>query len=215
MTAANPLRLTTVPFAGFYESWHDDELDRTLDQMFSDDSGEPYPKLVWRALDRCDWRKVHEAYAKEYVERLAAEFEIKLEFESLVSPREYNFTTDRIFAYIPLREVRRLFKTVDSEVFSDVVRENFTSRSGFVSSYPNNWADWPIVPDWDHNHIGTLVTAYIRQQNGGKDMDQARELDLMEYPRCNGMIEGWIDAAIPEADRLHRIREYLNQRAER
>lgn len=209
-------RITTVPFAGFYYSTHDEELDFALGQMMADDNGDPFGKgeLEMHLSWACDWRKVHEKYAQAYVENFAAEFGVKLLYEQLISPREYNFTTDRIFAYIPLTEVRRLRHETDEKVLAEVVLEMFTSRSGFISSYPNRVECWPALEKWDHNQIGALLAANVRQQHGG-DLSQDQELGLMEQDRGNGMFDQWIDEATPNAGRFYRIRDYLQKRKER
>lgn len=208
-------RTTTVPFAGFYESSHDEQLDWALEQMMSDDSGDQFGGLLMRVFWDCNWRAVHEEYAREYVVNLAAEFKLKLLYERMISPREYNFTTDRIFAYIPLVEVRRLRRETAPEVLNEVVLEMFTSRSGFSSSYANDVREWPGIAAWDHNQIGALLAAYIRQENGGKDMDQYRESELMEYDRDNGAFEQWIDKHTKNMGRYWEIKDYLQKRKER
>lgn len=89
---------------------------------------------------------------------------IGLKFESMDSPREYNFTTDRIFCHIPLKTVRALFKASAAEYHVSLraaIRERFTSRDGFISGYPNGLDSWLSKPlrEWDHNEIGTLLVA--------------------------------------------------------
>jgi len=45
--------LTTIPFAGFYDSWHSDEIDQSLEQMFADENGDRIPMFddVWEEVD--------------------------------------------------------------------------------------------------------------------------------------------------------------------
>lgn len=89
---------------------------------------------------------------------------IGLKFESMDSPREYNFATDRIFCHIPLKTVRALFKASKAENHISLraaIRERFTSYDGFISGYPNALDSWLSKPlqEWDHNEIGTLLVA--------------------------------------------------------
>jgi hypothetical protein len=209
-------RITIVPFSGFYYSTHDEELDFALGQMMADDNGDPFGKgeLEIRVWETCNWGEVQEKYARAYVENFAAAFKVKLLYEKMISPREYNFTTDRIFAYIPLSEVRRLRRETTEKIFRDLVREWFTSRDGFVSSYPNRVECWPALEKWDHNQIGALLAANVRQQHGD-DLSQDQELGLMEQDRGNGMFDQWISEATPNAGRFYRIRDYLQKRKER
>lgn len=89
---------------------------------------------------------------------------IGLQFESMDSPREYNFTTDRIFCHIPLKTVRALFKiskAENHERLKAAIYERHTSRSGFISFYGNDLESWLKKPlqEWDHNEIATLLNA--------------------------------------------------------
>lgn len=202
--------LTTVPFSGFYESLHDSEIDWTMEQMFTDDSGDQiYPgldELLWRD---CDFRKVHLAYAQDYVEQFAREFNLKtLEWESMVSPREYNFTTDSLFAEISTEEFLDLLDTVDNDAFHALAKQNFTSRDGFMSWYSPDIGTWGPPELWDHNQVGTLLAAHA-----GPDFDHYAEHSLMEDARGNGDIDNWVCAATPSIDRLYKVYNYLEARA--
>jgi hypothetical protein len=93
-----------IPFAGFYESVHDGALDDALRQMFADDTGdcwEPFENLMYKAHDSISWGLVRRAYAEEYAKRFADFVGLEsLKFEALSSPREYNFSTDRVFTWV-------------------------------------------------------------------------------------------------------------------
>lgn len=45
--------LTTIPFAGFYESSHDANLDYALESIFWNDQGDTNSGLVARVYDTC------------------------------------------------------------------------------------------------------------------------------------------------------------------
>lgn len=204
--------LTTIPFSGFYNSLHDSSLDDALDQMFTNwETDARNDKLRDRAFNACQWGLVHGNYAAEYAKALAAEFKIALTFESLKSPREYNFDTDRIFCEIELDEVKRIRAETSEKAFRDKVRERFTSRSGFISFYSANLDNWDEIETWDHNEVGTLIAAYIDEQAMGFDM--WTEYDLMESARCNGRLDEWIIQATPDIGRLFTIHDYLQERA--
>lgn len=212
--------LTTIPFSGFYNSFHDGELDHTLEQMFSDrDTGcQRNEGLEARVQDKCRWGLVHTTYALNYANALAAQFKIAMKFESLQSPKEYNFDTDRIFCEIELDEVKRIRAETNEKALRDKVRERFTSRSGFISFYSANLDEWDEIETWDHNEVGTLIAAYVEQESEqlrGDTFDQFAELELMESPRCNGYLESWISEATPDIERLFKIHDYLEARKER
>lgn len=207
--------LTTIPFAGFYNSMHDDELDRALEQAFADDSGchQVSDELHQHAFDAVEWGAVHTAYAVKYVKSFADKFKLKLKFDELKSPREYNFGTDRIFATITQKEVRRMRREVDQAIFKRHVEEDYTSRSGFMSYYEPDVRKWKPWKEWDHNQVGTLLRAFIETKEGAFDYDAER--DLVEDWSCNGHIENMLFADNPKLNRLANIRDYLVKRKER
>jgi len=203
--------LAVIPFSGFYSSWHESMLDDALNQMFSDDQGNVNSLLAFRAWDATRWQKVHEAYAKDYAETFAGTFDLpSLEFEELWSPREYNFTTDRIFVRISIEDIKRAWDRVDRELFTKVCEGMFTSRSGFSSFYNPDWTTWGDIEDWDHNQLLALLAALVDKEHWDED-------GAMEFARCNGEFDNWIYEAMsePERTRIFKVQDYLRVREER
>jgi len=136
---------TVIPFTGFY--------------------GNDYGQNV--VYD--DYKNYEIAFCKAYVDAFPDAFEdycgfkLRVEFEELDSPREYNFANDRIFAKIDSRDVQRLFDEVSHLAMSDVAKNLFTSCDGFVSHYSPDWQnDWSSDPrTWDHNQVYCLLMAYF------------------------------------------------------
>lgn len=195
----------TLPFAGFYNSQHDDNLDRELEQMFSDNNGEANPEVVEKASFACNWSKVHKEYAKAYCENFANEFDLKsLTFDYLSSPREYNFTTDKIHASISLKDVKKIYAAVDKKGFAAHARETFTSRSGFFSFYSPDVKEWGPITKWDHNQVGDLLQFFV-----GDKFESNQESDLMERDSCNGSFTTWIENAIPNVSEIYDLADSL------
>ena len=206
-------KLTTIPFSGFYESLHDSALDDALNDIFRDDNGIENDELVYRAWDSADWQTIYELYSKEYAENFAHEFGIKtLEFESISSPREYNFSTDRIFCHIDYAELCSLVKTFNMAEFSAFVRDRFTSRDGFISFYPEDLSEWGKIESWDHNQCGTALEFYAIQESSG-EFDSWKEIEIMESSQCNGFLQEIIWKNCPAMPRLYRVFEYLAKRS--
>ena len=145
------MMLTTIPFSGFYGSLHDSMIDDGIAQILSDDHGDYNDVLMDAVCEKCDFRNVHLEYAKGYADSFVEEFNIKgMEFDNLESPREYNFTTDRIFVKIPLSECERIFREVNIDLLVQEVKDTFTSCSGFVSYYSIDLVDWGDgLMEWD------------------------------------------------------------------
>lgn len=203
--------LTVIPFAGFYHSLHDDAIMEPLQRDFQENE-----TLLYKAIDCVDWGEVRKEYAQEYAQNFASEFGLlTLRFESLQSPREYNFATDRIFCRIDCAEVKRILSKTDTELFEKKAREMFTSRSGFISFYDPDINQWGDVETWDHNKVYCLLFAYVEQEHS-TDWDMWAEWALMERWVCNGHLDSAIWATNPQKlDRLFTIQRYLEKRAER
>lgn len=159
-----------IPFSGFYNSLWSDAIDREeeshIDHMIDEDGC---------ALDKADladvffkntkYQAAYEAVAKKYLdayEDLLAErvgMPIKLHWAGMESPKEYNFTTDRIFAKISEANTITLFHNVDRDVMDKVCEDHLASRSGFSSFYDFRWREWGAVTDWDHNQLSMLLYA--------------------------------------------------------
>lgn len=214
-----------IPFAGFYATWHDAEFDNTLEYMFDPEGcGADYAgPLSQRFFDTINWRAAHTSYAKAYAENFAAELGCRVcEFEEMVSPREYNFNTDRLFAKFNAAELRAMMARADIRAELDrVAGDMFTSRDGFISSYSPDVARWgDDLAEWDYNQRGALLQAAANVIIGnGETFDQLAEFDLMEHDRCNGAIDGWLwnnttDGAVM-GNRCDKVARYLAAREAR
>ena len=155
-----------IPFCGFYESWIDGRIDNIIEC-----------ELEERDLDfdEVDYTVDFEAIARAYVtlysdvlyERLdeeeATRFMPDLTFERLISPREYNFETDRIKCSftVPRYNLRQIYNTLvgNSEALDRDIQRTFASRDGFASFYDDfarNWRDKPLL-EWDSNELSVLL----------------------------------------------------------
>lgn len=144
-----------IPFHGFYESVHSEALDEVADE--GDD-----PII--------NYAQYREDYSKEYVVQYRdlmeenIELELHMSFESLESPKEYNFETDRIFVSLPETTLTKLLAKVDYGKWAENVKEMFTSRDGFSSYYSPSLADWlDDAKPLDHCQIGSLLLTLTEQ----------------------------------------------------
>jgi len=211
------MRETTIPFSGFYNSIHSEEIDRAAESLVTDSSGcRPVSDRIANDL----WLHTGDVSA-EYARRYLAEFQtwlaancdvdVKLHYAALSSPKYYNFTTDRIFAKISDAGVRKLFRAVDKALLDKVMKDSFTSYDGFCSSYEPNRAAWGKLEDWDHNQIGTILCALVLQ-SGRTDW----EYEIIEDWSGKGLVDNWVYYALdPEGKRLVKLASYLREREER
>ena len=76
----------------------------------------------------------------------------KITFQKVVSPREYNFSTDSVDVDIELNMMdlgRAIIKHYDE--IEREIKERFTSRSGFFSFVSNDIWEWR--EDWNNNNF--------------------------------------------------------------
>ena len=164
-------------FSGFYESIHDDIFDREEEWIIEDNPGHDYDDF------RFKYDEV--GYCKKYVSAISSEIELKMEFMELTSPREYNFTTDKISVWITTKELKKISSVLESETLSKLIKKRFTSRDGFMSFYSNHILDWKEkkIQDWDCVELGTLLDAWIIEN---ESFDYWDNLDDCGYEYCSG-----------------------------
>lgn len=155
-----------LAFAGFYNSYLDDELESALsrdidyaaERTGGDDAGE---KLV----NSVNWPAACEYVAKDYCAAFggwlsqslqllygesapaAAEFT----FVELHRPREYNFEADKIEAEVKTEDLQRIFSFVmekDGAGFRKYFAERLEPRSGFIPFYPNDVYANGAIEEW-------------------------------------------------------------------
>lgn len=165
---------TNIPFAGFYCSNYDNELDAALNYQvkhfeseycLDKEQASEYADILFRYTD---WRQAQEVIAKHYVHAFNKCFEewtkvdLKADFKKMISPREYNFETDRIFVMVDEAAILALYDKVDEATLRRIIEARFTSRSGFISFYPNSLDEWHSnVLEWDVNQVCTLLMCFL------------------------------------------------------
>lgn len=212
--------LATIPFSGFYCSYHDSQMDDALERAFQDQNGHDQPwtaKLGEHFHSKMDWHEAQCQYAKDYVAAFSDYIGVPMEFESMQSPREYNFTTDRIFVNIKNEDFWAMWKKLQRDNFVAKCKERFTNRSGFISFYNPDFRYWKNMAEWDFNQFGTVTEAYadqVAQEKSFTTFDE-QENSIVEDFSGNGNIDNYLWGNCKEGNRLSKIHEYLSQRAER
>lgn len=183
-------RLAYVPmFPGFYYSRYGDAIDSTME-----DASEQYmqhfesvdSEQVYNAVERhTNTAKMREVIGTIHARMFSLVFEDALsrchrgslpngwlEFVDILSPREYNFETDRLRVRMCSEVVRLLYNVVTPRVFADVVRWRHTNAPGFISFYSNDVRSrrWSDPDEYDANQITTLMMAIIMSASYDENM---------------------------------------------
>lgn len=193
--------LINIPFAGFYESLYssaiDNEEESYIEWKFEEgditqEQRAELANLLWR---HTDYRVAYETVARDYVDAFAKKFEewsevpFKLKYDGMDSPREYNFTTDRLFADVDEEAIVALRAKVDENALREMVRRRFTSYDGFISFYANNLDDWPEdVTAWDCNQLCTLIMCFM-PDDWGWEMYDATFTDCEAYQAWESAVD--------------------------
>lgn len=124
-------------FSGFYHTiW---ELDT---EYITDDNGKiiSYDRMD---IDHTGWEKACCEHIISELNYQLSDFSLRMRFESIYSPREYNFANDSCNVIMDVDE-KAISKYIyeNQSAFEDYLREKYTSYDGFWSSYSNKFADW-------------------------------------------------------------------------
>ena len=167
---------STIPFDGFYESFISADIDHQIGQQIEWDSdiydlNEDEQQILWDNyldINRSHfYNQIAEDYTHFYIDTLNERikgFTLKATYKFFTSPREYNFTTDRIFIEIEENHaidfIKYIIKNYKKEL-EEKIKDRFTSRSGFISSYKNRLDLWTQdYSEWDCNMIGTCFELF-------------------------------------------------------
>jgi|GEM_PF-2896766 len=141
-------------FGGFYGSIHEFNDDSIQEEDILESLEGDYAIEIPRGVIDLDvfsdvnYKEYSQDYSKAYVD-CVEEFlndsgiTIKFVYQNLYDPGEYNLTTDSINVeceYIP-EEIIKIIEENKSE-FDEYIRESYTSRSGFISSYSADGGEW-------------------------------------------------------------------------
>ena len=147
----------TLPFfPGFYDSILSSYIDREIEMYLEDNEGESYGSIE----NQLDYRKAETEMSKAWVTQFNHETGLNLKYKDMTSPKEYNFQTDRVFVEISLEELEKVRKITENhpEEFQKFLTDNFKSRDGFMSFYPDDIEEWyKDTQDLDHNEVMTYI----------------------------------------------------------
>lgn len=165
-------------FPGFYESdlengdtayW---AIKEEL-QYYQEECDTPCKALTEDDLDfnYSDYEKdVRDAWVDGF-RKYMPEFVLSVEDVEMVSPKYYNFSTDKLYADVELREdwkdVMRAFMKENAEWLKGRIKEDWTSYDGFCSFMSNDYEDWfdYIFDEQDDRYISVMIGYMMYRAN--------------------------------------------------
>ena len=173
---------STIPFDGFYESFISADIEYQMGQQIEWDCdiydlNESEEEILYNNYLSVNtsyfYSQIAEDYTNFYIDNLNAKlnyaypdkgFTLKATYKCFESPREYNFSTDRIFIEIEENHaidfIKYIIKNYKKEL-EKKIKDRFTSRDGFISFYKNSLDLWiDDYSEWDCNMIGTCFELF-------------------------------------------------------
>lgn len=150
-------------FPGFYNTIFEPCEDNEIyNHNQENDTDLSYDDFNW------DYDDYRERVASAFVESFEREFkdvvpDVQINFQSVVGPKEYNFSNDSINIEVEMNFLK--FMTMvghNKENIREYIRDKYTSRSGFISWHSNDVDDWcnpDYVMEKPEHRIGALMEA--------------------------------------------------------
>tara|TARA_R110002126_G_scaffold147821_2_gene293939 strand:+ start:1204 stop:1887 length:684 start_codon:yes stop_codon:yes gene_type:complete len=166
--------IATIPFQGFYNSLYsysiEGEIENSVEWYTEDyDLSEAQRDTLANGYLEKNVSEFYYNVSKDYAEAFIYEIErdtglsLNARFESIESPREYNFQTDRLFIELPEASAVSFINYIlenHREELEKLIGQRFTSRSGFISHYENTLEAWGDPSEWDLNQVGTCFEIF-------------------------------------------------------
>lgn len=141
MNASNKIEIQ-LPFSGFYYSIHDSYIDNHIEcelEYLESELGytdEQFDIIKDKFYDM-DYAPIRKAICEHYIKAYNAVFydeyniHLGLEYSQLISPRFYNFETDKLYALIDESTYNEVKALINTEDFKSMLKEKFKPQSGF------------------------------------------------------------------------------------
>lgn len=148
-------------FPGFYGTFFEYDNEEMDIEWYNEEhkTDLSYDDFEW------NYKEYSDRIARAFVNRLESELKyflpIKIEFEEIRSPREYNFYNDSINVKITLNlgKLIKLIKEREDKA-RQYFKDKYTSCSGFISFHSNqfeNWIDPAYIMKEPAHRIGGLL----------------------------------------------------------
>lgn len=142
MNASNKIEIQ-LPFSGFYYSIHDSYIDNHIEcelEYLESEIGYTNEQLdiIKDKFYDMDYAPIRKAICEHYIKAYNAVFYdeygiyLDLEYSQLISPRFYNFESDRLYALINESVFNEVAALINTEDFKVMLKDKFKPQSGFM-----------------------------------------------------------------------------------
>ena len=188
-------------FPGFYETGLNLANDADIEYNLFNDPDKVAPEIVEffknNVYDFIDFKTMEEAVAKHSCNFIAdmiasiLKTHVSIDFQMVVSPKQYNFSTDVVNCVITM-DTEPVYEYLNSHLaeYTTYIKENYSSRSGFLSYYDTSMAIWLNPECVEQAHEFGSVLAFILQN---EDKDNSLYSELCIYAQECVAIKDYID----------------------
>jgi hypothetical protein len=162
-------------FPGFYNTMFEPCEENEIYSHNQENSTDlSYDDFEW------DYSDYQDRVASAFVSSFEREFKdimpgIDIKFQKVVSPREYNFRNDSINIEVNMNFNNfMVIVNENKENIREYIRQNYTSRDGFISWHSNDVEDWcnpEYIKENLEHRIGALMEALAQHYIEVGDID--------------------------------------------
>lgn len=176
-------------FPGFYESEFEYNGEEQDIESYNEENK---TDLKWDDFN-FNYKDYHQRVSRAFANKMESELNsiipVKMEFQELYSPKEYNFYTDSIWCKVRV-SIAGLIKLINNNrtEAAAIFKSKYTSCSGFISFHSSQIKDWIdrkyILQDPRHR-VGALLECLAEIEGIAPDSDWTSN-------------ENWIDFSVNE-----------------
>ena len=166
-------------FNGFYNTLFENILDNATDNAIEWYNEDNNTSLNYDDFD-FDFASIKNEICKDAVSKVENKLNeiginCTINFETLVSPREYNFSNDSINIEINFKKFSQVIEILEQnfDSFSKYIKDNYTSRDGFISNHSSYASDWmedlKNVAENETHKVGAVMDFILQEIKGYKD----------------------------------------------
>ena len=173
-------------FNGFYNTLFVDLIDNATDNAIEWYNEDNNTSLNYDDFN-FDFASIQREICKDAVSKIEEKLNeiginCSIKYETLVSPREYNFSNDSINIEINFKKFSQVIEILEQnfDSFTQYIKDNYTSCSGFISSHSSYASDWmeDLREDAENeaHKVGAVLDFILQEIEGYKDEDLYYEL---------------------------------------
>ena len=168
-------------FNGFYNTLFENLIDNAVDGAIEYHNEQNNTDLVYDDFN-FNFDSIMQEICKDAVLKIEEKLNeigiiCKIKFETLFSPREYNFSNDSINIEINLKKFSRVIEILEQnfDSFTQYIKDNYTSRDGFISSHSSYASDWieDLIENAENeaHKVGAVLDFILQEIEEYKDED--------------------------------------------